>query len=363
MSEKTPSAHGNDRVLLGGGPENPLIKAFATFKAHNQGKSSRTIEAYSSYLRRLVECLGRDDLLTATEDELVYFCGPWLHKKGVMAGSRRPYIAAVREFYKWAQRTNRVRSNHAAGVGYPRAGRRLPSMISLFNAERLIWSPDLSTFAGLRDSALLGVLLGCGLRVSGLVSLNTSNLQHVDHNGQIRMVLKVTEKGEADRIVPVPRESEMMLRVYLEHPTLKSIDRALPGGDQVLFVSTGNRRISPDKYHGDRRRIAARSVRHIIADYGKRAGVPREQLHPHAFRHLFGTELAEAGVDLLVRQDLLGHTDPKHTKIYDKMAVRRKIEASDKGPMGKIKTPVSDLLQRLAPSSSSPRPPQGRAPK
>lgn len=355
MSNKTPSIHGIHRVLLGGGPDAAHVEAFLTFKEHNQGKAKRTVQIYSDALSRLAVFMSGRPILAATDDELTAFCGPWLHKQGVQAVARRPFIAAVREFFKWAVHTRRIRSNPARGLSYPKIGRRLPTMISLANAEKLMYAPDFLTFEGVRDAAILGVLIGCGLRISGLTRLNQGDLAQVEDSGELRMVIKAREKGEKERLVPVPREVEMMLRIYLEHEQMKPFDRILDGGDQVLFVSTMNRMIPLHEYRGERRRIAPRSVRDMLVRYGKAAGVPRHQLHPHAMRHLFGTELAESSVDLLVRQELLGHEDAKHTKIYDHMAMRRKIKEVDRaGPIAKMKTPVSDFIQRLG---SAGRPP------
>lgn len=323
------------------------IDDFLTFKRHNQGRAQRTSDAYGDALRRLEGFLG-GQILEATADQLELFSGPWLHKQGVLAIARRPYIAAVREFFKWAVHTKRLGANPAERISYPKSGRKLPRMMSLSNAERLMWCPDFSTFKGVRDAAVLSVLIGCGLRISGLCALNQSSLIHTEHNGKVRMVIKTREKGEKERLIPVPREAEIVLRLYLEHPELKAIDRTLPDGDQVLFISLANRSIPEHEYIGDKRRLADRSIRDMIKTYGEQAGIPAEQLHPHAMRHLFGTELAEDDVDLLLRQELMGHEDPKHTRIYTHLAMRKKIAEADRaGPLAKMKTPVSDLLAQL----------------
>src|SRR3546814_6660661 len=56
----------------------------------------------------------------------------------------------------------------------------------------------------------------------------------------------------------------------------------------------------------------------MIREYGKACGIDTKLLHPHAFRHLFGAELAESDVDVITRQQLLGHSDPKSTEIYSR---------------------------------------------
>lgn len=330
---------------------NHLIESFLSYKQHNDGRSVRTVKAYGDALARLVEFFGERDPLLATPGDLDLFAGIWLHKRGVEAISRRPYVSAVREFYKWLEAAGHAKSNTAAGLSYPKHGRKIPRVITLVNAERLMWAPDFSTFEGVRDGAMLAVLMGCGLRVMGLVTLNEGDLGRRELDGEVRLVLKAREKGDRERLVPVPREAELLLQLYLEHPDLKEIDRTLPNGDRVLFVSTMNRMCLPHEYIGERRRLSSWAVRDTIQRHGKRAGIDQEQLHPHALRHLYGTELAESDIDLLTRQDLLGHEDPKSTAIYTHLAMRKKMQVVDRAnPLGKMKTPVSELLKRLAPT-------------
>jgi site-specific recombinase XerD len=325
-----------------------LIEGFLAFKQSNQGRSARTAQVYGLALGRLEVFLAGADPLRASTDELLAFTGPWLHKQGLDPASRKTHVAAVREFYAWLRRSGRMKTNPAEGVSYPRAAKRLPRLMTLANAERLMWAPDFETFEGVRDGAMLGMLIGCGLRASGLVSLNESNLVQEEVDGKPRMLLRVEEKGKKTRAIPVPVEADLLLRLYLEHPELKEIDREIGRGDKVLFVSTRNRTCPPHEYHGERRRMNRRAVIDLVARHGRRAGIPEEQLHPHALRHLYGTELAEGDVDLLVRQKLMGHADPKSTEIYTHLATRKLTRESDRAnPMAKMRTPVSDLLKRL----------------
>ena len=74
----------------------------------------------------------------------------------------------------------------------------------------------------------------------------------------------------------------------------------------------------------------------------------KDELHPHALRHLFGAELAEDDVDLLLRQLLLGHADASSAEIYSHLAIRKLTRTTDKAnPLAKMKTPASKLLEQL----------------
>lgn len=333
-------------------PIETLIDAFIEFKSRNSGLAERTMQSYRLTLTRLIEFFAERNPLTASADDLLLFSGAWLHKRGITAISRRPHVAAIREFYGWLTKQKLIRSNPAESLSYPKTGRKLPRVMTLANAEKLMWAPDFTTFAGIRDGAMLALLVGCGMRISGLVGLNDSHLIQAEVDGQVRIMVKTLEKGAKERKIPVPAEADILLRLYLEHPDLKEIDRLLPNGDRVLFVSLRNRACLPHEYHGERRRLNSRSLLDIITKYGTDAGIPADQLHPHALRHLYGTELAESDIDILIRQQLMGHADPKSTEIYTHLAVQKLTREVDKGsPLGKMRTPVSDLLKRLAKQS------------
>lgn len=331
-----------------GGTLEDLIESFLSFKVSNAGRSPRTASIYGLALGRLAVFLAGADPLRVSTDELLAFTGPWLHKQGLAPESRKTHVAAVREFYAWLNRLGRIRSNPADQVPYPRASNKLPRLMTLANAEKLMWSPDFTTFEGVRDGAMLAMLIGCGLRASGLVNLNESNLVQEVVDDRPRLIVRVEEKGKKQRRIPVPVEADLLLRLYLEHPELAEIDREVGNGDKVLFVSTRNRTCPAHEYHGERRRMNRRAVLDMVARHGRRAGIPESQIHPHALRHLYGTELAEGDVDLLVRQKLMGHADPKSTEVYTHLAMRKLTRESDRAnPMAKMNTPASDLLKRL----------------
>lgn len=333
------------------GPEMTDLEAidgYLTYLQGARGRRPRTLEAYRAALTRLQEFMAGTPLLEASALELETFSGIWLHKRGVIARSRKPYVSALRGFYAWARRRGLVRRDPADELRQPKSGKPVPDALSLANAERLMWAPDMGTFLGLRDATILALLIGCGLRVSGLVMLNCGDVRNSQVEGQTRLVLKVREKGERERLVPVPREAEMLLRIYMDREELAEIDREVDGGDQVLFVNARNTRVPEHEYRGEAVRLSRQAVWRLIQRYGRAAGIPEAELHPHAIRHLFGTELSEEGVDLILRQELMGHADPKSTAIYDSMAMRRKVRSLDSaGPLAKIKGPASRFLDRL----------------
>lgn len=328
-----------------------LVDAFLSWKRMNQGRSARLEVAYRLHLERLARFMGESGRtpLEAGHDDLVAFSGPWLFKQGLTDPvSRRPAISAVREFFRWAKARGHVKSNQASGLAQPKVGKKLPRVMTLADLEKLMWQPDFGTLAGVRDAAMIAVLAGCGLRAGGLVRLNESAVIPDVIEGQPRLFLQVVEKGNRARQVPVPEQAALLLRLYLEHPDLAAIDRTLQDGDKVLFVTMNRRDIPACDYRGEARRFSSKRVQQVLQRHGRRAGVNESVLHPHAMRHLFGTELAEDDVPTTTAQKLLGHADPKSTEIYQHLAKRKLTRVLDQAnPLGKVNTPVSDLLKSL----------------
>ena len=335
-----------------------LIDQYQIWLMHSSGRSPATVEKYGNYLRALgtwYEKPPEDPRLQpkapspqqATIEDLELFTGLYAHQRGMSPRSRSPMVAALKSFYRWASKRAGLR-NTAANLVYPEIGRKLPKPASLETAERLMMAPDLDTFLGLRDAAILATLIGTGIRVSGLVGMNESSLIWSTDQGKRYLDIKVLEKGGRERIVPAPLETQILIRTYMAHPDMATIDRTLKSGDRVLWVSTRNRCIGEHDYRGEHRRLRPGAVVELIKKHGKASGCPPEHLHPHAFRHLFGTELAEHDIDPWRRKALMGHADIKSTEVYTHLASRKLRQASDKAnPLKPLRAPVLDSAREI----------------
>lgn len=327
------------------------IEDFLTYMLHNRGRSPRLAEVYRLALSRLDKFmvgLGRNPL-TATHDDLIAFTGPHLFNLGLRDPlSRRTHISAVRGFFLWARANKLVAENPALGVPQPKVGVKMPRVLRLADIERLMWQPDFSKFTGVRDAAMFAVMAGCGLRVSGLIGLNESNVVRDTVDGLPRLFLKVMEKGKRERVIPIPEQAALLLQLYMEHPDIHAIDRLLPDGDKVLFTSVQRSDIPACEYRGEKRRLNRKTILVFMKRYGALAGIDPSLLHPHALRHAYGTELAEDDVPTVTAQRLMGHADAKTTSIYQQLALRKLTKVADRSnPLAKIKTPVSALLSQM----------------
>lgn len=327
-----------------------LVVRWLEVKAHNEGRSTVTLNEYRRHLTRLQEFLAGQNmtLLTASADALEDFAGRHQHARGVKPISRKVIVSALRGFYGWLKQKGVLDDNPAACLPTPKAGSPLPRSMSLAHAQKLLMEPGISTFLGLRDTAIIAVLIGTGCRASGVRNLNERDLiwTHTP-TGTERLTIRFCEKGKKERLVPVPLECSLLIRAYLGHPALEDIERTLPSGDRVLFVVTCSP-IPAHEFYGEKRRIQTDWVFRIVGKYGERAGLPKTFCHPHALRHLYGTELAESDVDVLVRQALMGHAQPETTEVYTHLATRKLEEIVDRAnPLGKMPRGPSHALADL----------------
>jgi len=326
-----------------------VVEKWLNWKEVSEGRSVQTSVKYRNYLLRLSVFLKTNnvDFLQADKDVLESWTGMQLFNDGLSARSRRAAIASVKGFFGWLRKQGLRTDDPAGGLVYPKAGRRLPRPMLLKQAELLLKQPNLDTFIGIRDTAILFVLMGCGLRVSEVCRLDVSSLMfHLDDDECERLVIRVLGKGGKERLVPAPDEARLMLRAYMNHPDLLMVDRLLDDGAQVLFVSVRNRLVAECDYIGEHRRLSARSINSMIERYGVAAGIDRSVLHPHALRHLYGAEMFENDVNILIAQSLLGHANPATTEIYSHIAVRRlQREADRANPLGRINSPATEMMR------------------
>jgi len=170
-----------------------------------------------------------------------------------------------------------------------------PTHCSVNDINKLIDAIDLSKPEGTRNKAMLETLYGCGLRVSELINLKISNIYFNEG------FIKVTGKGDKERLVPVGNVALKYIRIYLENVRNKQ-DIKKEFSD-ILFL---NRRGAG---------LSRVMVFLIIKGLAERTGL-KKNISPHTFRHSFATHLIEGGADLRAVQEMLGHESITTTEIY-----------------------------------------------
>lgn len=216
-------------------------------------------------------------------------------------------LSSVRSFTAFAAGEGWLQLDPGASVRPPRAPMRLPKAISVHDMERLLGavSDDADDPVQLRDKALLELLYATGARISESVGLSVDDVTTLSDDSAPDAgglsVVKVTGKGNKQRIVPLGSYARAAIDAYLV--------RARP-----VFAARGPS--TPALFLGARgARLSRQSAWLVIQAAASRADLA-EHVSPHTFRHSFATHLLEGGADVRVVQELLGHASVATTQIY-----------------------------------------------
>lgn len=277
-----------------------LIDQFLDALWAEQGVSNNTLSAYGSDLTIFAQWLKTISLLEVGSDNISRFLA-FRYDQGIGSRSSARLLSTLRRFYAYQLRESRISVDPTALIDMPYIGRKLPSSLSENDVEALLKAPETSNPLGYRDRAMLEMLYATGLRVSELVGLRLEQVS-------LRQgVVKITGKGNKERLVPFGEEAMEWLEGYLQ-----TIRPSILSERQSAYLFVTNR--------GDG--MTRQAFWHIIKRRAKEAGIVKE-LSPHTLRHAFATHLLNHGADLRVVQLLLGHSDLSTTQIYTHIARER----------------------------------------
>lgn len=277
-----------------------LIDQFLDAVWVEQGLSENTLSAYRSDLQILSVWLKEKNLLEVTNSDLLQFLA-CRYKDGISSRSAARILSSLRRFYGYAIRENKITVDPTALIDSPHIGKPLPISLSERDVELLLNAPEVSIPLGLRDKTMLEMLYATGLRVTELVDLKFDQISF--RQG----VVRITGKGNKERLVPVGEEAMSWMEKYMT-----SARNSLLGGRQCDYLFVTNRADG----------MTRQAFWYIIKKHAKNVGINKE-LSPHTLRHAFATHLLNHGADLRVVQLLLGHTDLSTTQIYIHVARER----------------------------------------
>ncbi len=280
-----------------------LIDGFLDGVWQEAGLTENTLKAYHNDLERFSKWLsGRHgDLLRANRADILAYLASAV-KQGLTATSSARRLSALRRFYRHLLREALISVDPTEEVASPVIGRPLPVTLSEEGVTRLLDAPNVGTALGLRDRTMLEVVYATGLRVSELVGLSLSELDHRSSG-----LVRVTGKGGRERIVPLGEEALDWLRRYLEESRPPILEGRV--SDAVFVTRRGGA-------------MTRQAFWQMIRRYTRIAGIT-SPVTPHTLRHAFATHLLNHGADLRSVQMLLGHTDLSTTQIYTHVAQDR----------------------------------------
>jgi site-specific recombinase XerD len=214
-------------------------------------------------------------------------------------------LAALGTFYRFWVRQGSVAKDPLHALARPKREKRLPDVLSQAQVEQLIAQAAIGTSPALalRDTALIELLYGAGLRIAEVVAITLADLQL--GRGEV----KVTGKGNKQRVALFGAPCIRALESYLSdgRPALAALPT--PSTSALFLNRNGGA-------------LGERGARARLDDIARAAGLP-EAFHPHTLRHSFATHLLDGGADLRVVQELLGHESLGTTQVYTHVSTTR----------------------------------------
>jgi integrase/recombinase XerD len=282
-------------------------EAYLDFCRMEKGLAANSVDAYGRDLARFAAFAAEhtSGVLPGSQELLVYM--DQLYKAGLGSRSIARHVSTIRSLYAFLLREGRIAEDPTVALPVMRQPRKIPKYLNTTEVEALGAAPDSDKPNGQRDRAMLALLYASGLRVSELCGL-----QMPDLNLEMGLV-RVTGKGNKERLVPMGKEAVTEIRVWLDNGR-----PAMLKGRPSKFVFVTNRA----------GKLTRQGFWKALGGYGKQAGIFRG-LSPHVLRHTFATHLLEGGADLRSLQTMLGHADIGTTQIYTHVAKSRLRAAVD----------------------------------
>lgn len=277
-----------------------MLAAYTDHLALQRGLCANTVGAYELEARLLLRYCRDNEREPADIDRgtlVEYLVQRQL--SGASGRTAAKALSALRSFCRYLVQQGLLAENPCEHLESPRLPRRIPQVFSREQVDALLDLVDLSTPSGIRDRCLFELVYSCGLRVSEASALTLDRIYAREG------LLRVSGKGDKERVVPVGEVASRWLERYLQEarPALAGRRR-----ERSLFLNRLGRPLS------------RKGVWKRFKELTRRAGLPAGKVH--TLRHSYATHLLQGGADLRAVQTLLGHSDIATTQIYTHVEAR-----------------------------------------
>ena len=324
------------------------LRDFLDYLRLNRNTSVHTSAAYQSDLSQLLAFAARHlqktrrPLRPADLDlHVIRAYMAELHRLGQTRASVARKLSALRTFVRFLRREGWIETDPTALALSPKRQHRVPAHLSVDEMSRLLEAPDTSSLLGRRDHAILELFYASGLRLGELVGLDVE-----DVNLHARIV-RVTGKGDKERLVPFNTTAQKALRVwYADRASLRAGRHLESKSRQTTARGPGPKaqgprptaHVDPLFVNARGTRLTGRSVQRLVARYVSGCSA-RFGISPHALRHSFASHLLQRGADLRAIQELLGHVQLSTTQRYTHVNAAQLLEVYRKAhPRAKRET-------------------------
>jgi len=215
------------------------------------------------------------------------------------------HVSGLRSLFKFWLRRERICRDPFLGIPLPKLEKTLPKFLTeeqmkrlLLGPQRLLENEAIEPFIAWRDRLAMELLYGAGLRVSELVGLDYGMLD-LDSG-----IARVLGKGRKERLCPIGKVALTVLKHFR-----RAFAQFTGPGDPVL--------VTPEH-----ERVSVAQVEKLLKRYLALAELPLD-ISPHKLRHSYATHLLNAGADLRLVQELLGHAELATTQVYTHVSIAR----------------------------------------
>jgi len=284
-----------------------LYKAISSFLEYceiERNYSGKTVESYRLALSQFYDHLKSEYQEVPTLEEITAndvrpFLG-YLHDLGQSKASLRLKMSAVKSFFKFCIKKDIIDNNPASLISIPKKEKKLPSFLLEKEVGKMMTNFNKEDTAELRNLALAELLYSSGLRISECLMLNVGDIDFS------RKSVKVTGKGNKQRVVPVGSKAIQAINEYL----IKRNELLKGSTEKALFLTKNGKRLSPSSAY----RVINRAMSGVTESLQK---------SPHVLRHSFATHLLDGGADIQSVSEMLGHSSLSSTQIYTHVSVER----------------------------------------
>ena len=294
-----------------------LVADYLRVLTNERGASSHTIRAYErelhGFITYIAEHYGSDQSVERIEHTHIRAYLGTLYDRGLSKASAARALASIRSWFRWLARTGRLGQNAASLVATPKLPKHLPRVPSIEQMNRVVDSvaEDAASWPT-RDTAILELLYGCGIRNAELTGLNLEDIHWANE------AILIRGKGQKQRYVPLGDAAAQAVRAYLAERAARLTAASGEGKGietPALFLNLQLRGL---RKPGGEARLTTRSIGRIVKRIAILRGLSAD-VHPHTLRHAFGTHLLEEGADLRAIQELLGHERLSTTQRYTQL--------------------------------------------
>lgn len=271
-----------------------------------ENKSKKTIEAYMSDLTHYIDYLNQKNI-NNVEEITILTVDNYLNSltKEYSSNSINRVLASVRSFHKFISLNHESIKDPTLYIHTHKHNEHLPTYASIQDLKVLFDSFSNSDIDIYHKTILL-TLYSCGLRVSELCSLKRNDV-HLSEK-----ILKVTGKGDKERIIPIVDACVQQMELYLS-----------------LVRKNWQKKTLSNFFINQYGRVLTRQYVHNLIKKKCEECNLNPNLSAHSFRHSFASHLLDGNADLRIVQELLGHSDIQTTQIYTHIQNKRLVNAYD----------------------------------